>query len=170
MGRGSPLQRRRRRGRRRGSKRRVYFRGMAQPERDPAWRVVATPGRSDSGECRRTGCFRGPRQRQINYRNGGPVCLYAAMVLLLWRSRRQNRGCGDPKRQTGHFQLHATGTARRRGRDHTVEFAAVVTVIQARAGARRRQHDRDKAVRIHLDIDITLRRTRCRGRFPSRRR
>ena len=49
-------------------------------------------------------------------------------------------GAGHPDRQARHVQLHALRAARRRRRDHAVEFAAAADRMEAGARARRRQH------------------------------
>jgi len=78
------------------------------------------------------------------------------MVLLLWRSRRQDRRRSDSVRQAGHVQLHAARAAGCRRRHHSVEFPVAAPRVEARAGPCRRQYRGREAVRVHLGIDTRV--------------
>ena len=112
--------------------------------------AAAEARRSGGGEREGTGRARGARQRQAVRRDERAAELHSAVVLLLRRTRRQDRGLGHPHRQARHVQLHQVRADRRRCGDHSVELAAAAHGVEAGAGARGRQHDRHQAIGVHV--------------------
>ena len=99
-----------------------------------------------------------------------PAHLHPAVVPLLRRSGRQDRGRGPSARQDRLLQLHALRAARRRRRHHAVELPAAADRMEAAPGAGRRQHHRHQAVGVHVGVDAGVREARRGGGFPARRR
>ena len=96
--------------------------------------------------------------------------VHGAVVPLLRRPRRQDRGLRPSDRQARHVQLHALRAAWRRRGHHSVELAAAADGVEAGAGTGRRQHRGRQAVRVHVGVGAGVHEAGRGGRIPSGRR
>ena len=149
---------------------RLHVGGVAAPDRLTAWGPAAPPWRPDHPEVGRARRNRGPRQREAARRDERADGVHGAVVPLLRRPRRQDRGLRPSDRQARHVQLHALRAARRRRGHHSVELAAAADGVEAGAGAGGRQHGRDQAVRVHVGVGARVHEAGRGGRISSRRR
>ena len=100
----------------------------------------------------------------------GQTAVHRAVVPLLRRPGRQDRGIGHPARQAGQLQLHAPRAARRGRGDRSLEFAAAARRVEAGARAGGGQHRGHQAVGVHLGIDARVHAADRRRRLSAGRR
>ncbi len=163
-------------------RRRRRSRGAGRAQGIHLGRLAEADRRRSAARCCASSAIWSPSTRkflaEIEVRDNGKLIaemsahdgVHGAVVPLLRRPRRQDRGRGHSDRQARHLQLHALRAARRRRRDRPVEFAAPADGVEAGAGAGRRQHDRHQAVRVHVGVAARVHEARRAGRLPAGRR